>query len=99
MNAKSELRTVEVKALKENPGVYGGEEPHKMLVWADSDSWDDHPYWVIDYLEAGGWMKHFPELGYDEESEPHVVHYNPEERNDIRKLVKPDGSEIEAEDR
>lgn len=99
MNAETTMRTAEVKALKENPSVYGGEEPHKMLVFAGDDGWDDHPYWVIDFLEAGGWMKHFPDLGYDEESEVHTVHYNPEERNDIRKLVKPDGTEIEAEDR
>jgi hypothetical protein len=99
MTEAAELQTVEVQAIKENPDVYGGEEPHQMLVWADSDSWDEHPYWVIDFLEAGGWAKHFPELGYDEESEPFVVHYNSEERNDIRKLVKPDGEEITADER
>ena len=94
MNAETQTRTAEVKALKENPSVYGGEEPHKMLVFAGDDSWDDHPYWVIDFLEAGGWMKHLPKPEPGEQSDPFTVHYNPEERNEIQKVVLPDGTEV-----
>ena len=99
MNADSELRTAEVKMFKEDPAAFGGEETHSRPWWADSEDNDAHPYWVIDYLEAGGWLQHLPEAEVGDPVSGITVHYNPEERNDIQKVVLPDGSEIEADER
>jgi len=94
MNDSRIIETVEVKVFKEDPAAFGGEETHSRPWWADDVDGDEHPYWVIDFLEAGGWLKHLPEAEVGEPVEGITVHYNPEERNDIQKVVLPDGSEV-----
>ena len=101
---EADLETVEVKVYKEHPEVFGGEEAFAEIWWGEDVELEacsaaNHPYWVIDYLEAGGWKKHFEDPDYRSEVTGYTVVYNPEERNDIRKLILPDGTEITAEER
>jgi len=96
MNAESEpeLATAEVKMFKEDPAAFGGEQTHSRPYWGDDVDREPHPYWVLDYLEAGGWLQHLPEAEVGEPISGITVHYNPEERNDIIKVVLPDGTEV-----